>query len=252
MLAPGSECFQMVIWKHSVSTDWDWLCWAWTEDLQRLSEHAKQPGLVCILALSMSQPSLQVNLCRFSLRSRLQDTHMHCRHTHSHLDRCLFKTRRSSGFPSQIRLIRRGGGFSITEQKREYSSNAPWKTSNITFQGFVKHESILLFVVCFYSIHPLIGFPKKALLVSSSSSSNCIVFPLWVNPFFIAAPLWSWSAKTYENYYADISLSPKTRMIYLYLTFAEDKCWDTGLHTAVLHSNDEFCSCCYVFKIKML
>lgn len=43
----------------------------------------------------------------------------------------------------------------------------------------------------------------------------------WVNSFSATAPLWSWSTKTYENYYAAVSLSPNTSVIYLYLPFAE-------------------------------
>lgn len=43
LLVTASEYFQMVIWKFSVSKYLDWLCQDWTEYLQHLSEHLKQP-----------------------------------------------------------------------------------------------------------------------------------------------------------------------------------------------------------------
>lgn len=99
---------------------------------------------------------------------------MHCRHTDSHLDRCLFKSRRSSGFPSQIKLIREGEGFPLQNKEQSIPAMHLEKQVISRFKVLLSMNQYYYLLYAFIAF-PLTGFPEKTLLVSLSSSSNCIV-----------------------------------------------------------------------------
>lgn len=126
----------------------------------------------------------------------------------------------------------------------------------VSFWGFAKHESILLLFILYYST------TERIFKASNTSELTFLKLPCWLavvcqwpfrlDSFFITASPRSRSTETYENYYVSVPLSPKTRIIYLYLSFAENKCWGTEPYMAAAHNNERFCSCCKAFKNKML
>lgn len=91
----------------------------------------------------------------------------------------------------------------------------------VSFWGFAKHESMLLLLfILYYST------TERIFKASNTSELTFLKLPCWL---------------------AVLSAN----VIYLYLSFAENKCWGTEPYMAAAH-NERFCSCCKAFKNKML